>query len=175
MEREGHLRYFAIEVAVSALISAVFGGAFTFILLGFDAGGGPFDRRAIALDFFPQTFMTALMSYIIPAFLTRARLRKGRVRQFRTGSTWTNSLPFVWQSVLVPPLSTLTFGVAAALLVYFYVPLPNSIWGIALLKMSYSAMLAALFTSYAIFSALSCDRLRVALSDQNTSLQSHGS
>lgn len=68
-------RYLAIETGIAAVINAVL--SLIFVLLVFDG----LDRvpalgdSGLAFDALPQSFMVALMSALVPAILTRKRLR----------------------------------------------------------------------------------------------------
>lgn len=73
-----HVRFLLIE----AIVGAVFGGAFG-VLFFFVFFGGmtmvPVYGGGLIADAAPQTFMTSLFAGLFPTFLTRRKLRTGRV------------------------------------------------------------------------------------------------
>jgi hypothetical protein len=69
-----------IGIAINAALSALFG----FLVFG---GRDSFPPRDIILDALPQSFMIALMTTIVPTWLTRRRLRAGSVEPASAGAS----------------------------------------------------------------------------------------
>ena len=80
-----HQRYFAVEMAVAAVISAVLSIAFVFIVFGHTEMVPVSGWNGVAADAVPQSFMIALMSCLVPTLLTRRRIAAGKVATLPRG------------------------------------------------------------------------------------------
>ncbi len=74
-----HRRYFAIEMAIAAVINAILSAAFTFVVFGGYSHIAVAGMRGIAIDAAPQSFMITLMSCVVPTLLARRRVASGTV------------------------------------------------------------------------------------------------
>lgn len=158
MAMSGYRRFFTIEIVVNAIISAGFGGLFGWLLFGTNAVVTPTDKYWLSLDFLPQTFMTALMSYLIPGVSARLRLRKGRLERLSSPISRVNDLPFVGQVVVAAVLTTATIGIAAASVTQMLVETPVSNARVMAAKMTYGAILSVGIAAFALFAALAPGR-----------------
>lgn len=71
--------YLAKETRISMAINAVLSLAFFLLLIGLPAAVPVPGSGGYAFDFVPQSFMIALMSALVPGFITAARIRSGAI------------------------------------------------------------------------------------------------
>lgn len=71
--------YLAKETRISMVINAVLSLAFFLLLIGLPAAVPVPANGGYAFDFVPQSFMIALMSALVPGFITAARVRGGTI------------------------------------------------------------------------------------------------
>ncbi|QAY78117.1 hypothetical protein [Sphingosinicella sp. BN140058] len=69
-------RYIAREAAIGVAINGALSALFAWLVF---AGTTPAPVEAVARDAFPQSFMIALMTTVVPTLLTHRRLRAGAV------------------------------------------------------------------------------------------------
>lgn len=103
-----HRRYLQIESSVSAVANGFFSLLATWLAFGGRTAIDLWGPGGLAFDYLPQSFMVALMSTLIPGFLTRRRLLNGKVLPL----AWSFRLPgnFVWRSLVLAIASAAVFG-----------------------------------------------------------------
>ena len=146
-----HRRYFAAEMAVAAVISAVLSIAFVWILFGDNAVVPVSGWSGVAADAVPQSFMIALMSCFVPTLLTRRRIAAGRVARLPQGPL----LPR--HPLLRAALVALVVAVAAGVVHAVVAPLFGANWRfgtVLVFKPTYGALLGAAVAAGAIRTAL---------------------
>ncbi len=140
--------YLARETAISMVINAVLSLAFFVLLIGLPSMVPVAGRGGYAFDFVPQSFMIALMSTLVPGFITAARIRGGAIagQPERHGA-------IVRRSVLTAILSALAgAAIAGALLAagMATVPLAPALAA----KILYGVVLASVVTPIGLARAL---------------------
>ena len=78
-----HGRYVRKETLIAVGINSALSALFALIVFG---GKDAAPVRDVAFDAFPQSFMIALMTTLVPTALTRRRLRQGAVPPLATGA-----------------------------------------------------------------------------------------
>lgn len=145
-----HHRYIAVETGISIAINgAISAGMFQLLL-----GGQPVIARSAGIvDTVPQTFMIALMSALVPGFVTRRRVAAGVVRP-RIGTGLRLPQNLVARALLVAIVATILLGGLAILSLIAIAPdpIPNTPFFVA--KIAYGMLVAAIVTPVAVASAL---------------------
>lgn len=98
--------YVARETAISVVINVALSLFFTWLAFG---GESFAPRDAVLVDFAPQTFMIALMGSLIPAAITRGKVRKGAVLPL-AGSAGRLPRNLLLRSLLIAVLVTVVVG-----------------------------------------------------------------
>lgn len=148
-----HGRYIATEVAISALINGALSLLAAWLVFGGREAIEAAGPRGFAMDFLPQTFMVALMSTLVPTWLTRRRVRSGQLERV----PWPVSrLPrnAVLRALSLALASTAVLGLAAMML-------SPAVWtgslllpGLLALKVAYGVLLSVPVTGFALRAAL---------------------
>jgi len=135
-------RYVAVETVISMVINTLISVGFVYLAFG---GTGWIATAALIPDALPQSFMIALMGTIVPALLTRKRMRAGIVDGLdRQVPKLLRSLPAL--ALLVAFVAAIAgLAVHAAVLINFA---PNGLsFGTALaFKAIFGGMLAGIVT-----------------------------
>jgi hypothetical protein len=71
-----HRRYLAVETLISVVINSAISFAFAWLMFHTSSA---ISARALIVDSIPQSFMIALMSVVVPGFLTSRRLAAGQI------------------------------------------------------------------------------------------------
>jgi len=146
-------RYVAIETVISMVINCAISWGMFMLLFG---GRPQVPLRGLdgaLIDFIPQTFMIALMSLLVPTFLTRRRVTRGRI-----GSIADSPLPlpanmFI-RALLVAALATFFLGGIAAALLLATTEGTISFGALLIVKCVYGALVALIVTPIAVTAAL---------------------
>ncbi len=145
-------RYILTETAISVVINVLLSETIAWLLFH---AVNPVPASAILHDAVPQTFMCASMSSLVPALITRARLRSGQISRFPTSIFFIRN-PFL-RAVTFAFFAMLAGVAASAVLIPSLWPqglnLVNFLW----VKGLYGALVASLVTPIAVSSALSED------------------
>jgi hypothetical protein len=136
----------AISVAINAALSAVF----AFIVFGGPAYATVED---IAFDAFPQSFMIALMSTLVPTAITRQRLRAGTVQPLAGGAGFLpNNL--ILRALIVAAGAALVGGALHWLLLPSLAPPLWAFAAVLIYKVAYGALLATAIAPFILRRAL---------------------
>lgn len=146
-----HRGYVATEMAVAAVISAVLSIVFLLLVFGLPVTIPVAGRGGLVMDSVPQTAVIALMSSLVPTWLTRRRVRGGAVASL-PGTSW---LP---RHALVRALAiAVTVAVLGAAAHALLLPLGPAHWQFAAVlayKPLYGALLGAAVARMATVAAL---------------------
>ena len=153
-------RYIAVETAISLGLNIAFSALFFFIVFGRSDHIDLWGTHGFALDYFPQTFMIALMSVIVPTILTRKRVKGGRV--MRRESSMSARLPknVILRAIMLACLACVTLAAVAVWITASFWSVEPAHSNLLLLKLAYGAAVAAILTPIALVAALSDDRPR---------------
>ena len=142
--------YVARETAISVLINVALSLFFTWLSFGGEAYA---PRDSVLVDFAPQTFMIALMGSLVPAAITRGKLRKGAVLPLEPGSGRYPRNLFL-RSLLIAVLVALVVGGIAVALTLASGAETFSFGPLMVGKAIYGAVVALIVTPVAIRMAL---------------------
>ena len=145
-------RYIVIETGISMAVNAAFSAAFAFLVFGGRTEIGLWGPGGLALDFAPQTFVIAMMSVLVPAALTRRRLRSGMLAPVKGASRLPRNLPARALVIALP--ATLLLGAAATALLAATWTGPLTFGAALPLKTFYGALVALAVTPLALRAAL---------------------
>lgn len=151
-------RYIRTETAISVAINAAL-SALAFVLVFGLRGPVPvWGAGGLVLDGLPQGFMIALMSTLVPGFLTLRRLRRGALapNALRDGALAARLPANLLLRALVLALLTALGAMAILALAGFLAGAPPALnWSLALcVKVLLGALLAVLVTPFALRAAL---------------------
>lgn len=142
--------YVARETAISVVINVAISLFFTWLVFG---GEPSAPRDAVLVDFVPQTFMIALMGSLVPAAITRGKMRKGAVGPLAASSSrFPRNL--LLRSLLVALLVTVVVGGLAAALTLASGVETFPFGPLMVGKALYGALVALLVTPVAVRMAL---------------------
>jgi hypothetical protein len=158
-----HRRYIALETVISMIINIAFSALFFFLVFARSDHIDLWGKHGFALDYFPQTFMIALMSIIVPTIFTRKRVNGGRLA--RRGSAFGARLPrsVILRAILLACAACVTLGAVAVWITASFWSGEPAHSNLLLLKLAYGAVVAAVLTPVGLVAALSDDRPRAAL------------
>ena len=149
-----HGRYILTETVASAVLNAIVGGLFVFVVFGSVASIELWGPRGLAIDLLPTVFMITLMTTIALTIITRRRMLAGAVQPAEA----TTVLP------ANPVLRGLLLAIGATIvLVPASVAILSVVWRstgdwtfteVLLFKCIYSATLGFLVTPLIVISAL---------------------
>jgi hypothetical protein len=143
-------RYVRRETLIGIAINAVLSALFTILVFG---GTAVAAVGAIAQDAFPQSFMIALMTALVPTAITRKRLRGGQIAPLpASGSGLPRNL--VLRGLLVAVAAALIGGGLHWVLLPLLAPPLWSFPALLAYKVAYGGLLAASIGPWLISSAL---------------------
>lgn len=155
-----HRRYFAIEMAIAAVINAVLSAGFVFLVFGGQDRVTVLGLSGLVVDAAPQSFMVALMSCLVPTLLTRRRVAAGAVAPMPRVFDVSRRLA-VRAFVLAATTAILAVAVQAVLLPRF-----GQVWSfrcVLAFKCVYGAFVGAGIAALSIRLALGDERARPML------------
>jgi hypothetical protein len=148
-----HRRYLLIETSISVVINSALSLFFAWVVFGqrevIELGGSD----GLAVDFLPQTFMVALMSTLVPSFLTRKRVRQSQLAGLASAPL---RLPrnLLLRALLVAVVAVVVLGLAALLLTPVLATDPMSRAAAFASKVLYGAIISVPITLLALRCAL---------------------
>jgi hypothetical protein len=147
-------RYLLSELLVSLLVNSLLSVLAAWVVFGQRESVVLWGGDGLAVDFLPQTFMVALMSTLVPGWLTRRRVQAGKIASLDAPP---QRLPrnLLLRALLVAVLATFGFGGIAILVT-------SAVWAgalptgsVILFKVLYGAMLSIPITRFGLLAALS--------------------
>ncbi|MBJ6121995.1 hypothetical protein [Sphingomonas mollis] len=148
---DAHRRYLRIEMTVAAAISAVLSIVFVLLVFGAPAFVPMRGWNGLIVDAAPQSLMIALMSSLVPTWLTRRRRTAGAIAPLSAGRSWPR--PALVRSLCI----AVPVAVVAVLAHAILLPLTGERWSfVAVLsfKAIYGALLGAVVARVAVTAAL---------------------
>lgn len=149
-----HSRYIRTETTISAVLNAVIGAAFVFLMFGGMQTIGLWGANGLAIDLLPTVFMITLMTTVGLTLITRARVRAGKVPK-RSGRSSLSNNVFARALVLAAG-STIAF-VPASVLGLALIWAVSGDWlfiAVLVFKVMYSALLGVIVTPIILRAAL---------------------
>jgi hypothetical protein len=145
-----HMRYVAVETSIGVVIGIALSALFYWLLF---AGVDRVRWEYLLLDAVPQSFMLTFMTVLVPTFITRRRIARGKIAPIDQAVI---RLPsnFLFRALMVAGLAVvpgvLTTGVFLMLFASDGLAYPAALW----FKMLYGALLALLVAPIGLQAAL---------------------
>ena len=149
-----HRRYVKKETLIAVAINSALSALFALIVFGGNDAAPVVD---VAFDAFPQSFMIALMTTLVPTAITRRRLRLGAVPPLAAGAV---RLPrnLLLRALLVAAAAALVGGGLNWLLLPQLAPALLAFVPVLAYKILYGALLALLLAPVVLRTALADGR-----------------
>ena len=145
-----HRRYVEKETLIAVAINSALSALFAFIVFG---GNGAAPVGDVAFDAFPQSFMIALMTTLVPTAITRRRVRLGAVPPL-TGRSPRLPRNLLLRALLVAAAAALVGGGLHWLLLPQLAPPLWAFGAVLVYKIVYGALLALLLAPPILRAAL---------------------
>lgn len=149
-----HRKYVAVETIISALINGFFSLLFVWLFFGDRTHVDLWGARGVAIDFLPQSFVVALMGTLVPALLTRSRLKQGKLAATVAGYRWLPANLFV-RALLMAICGTVVGSAIAILLLSTLMSTPLPVLAVYTIKVGYGCLLGGIVTAITLPRALS--------------------
>jgi hypothetical protein len=146
-------RYIVGETLISIAINVALSIAFVFLAFHGQFQIGLFGRHGIVIDMVPQTFMVALMAFLVPALITRRRLADGALIWIRSAARRPRFNAFIWAIAVAIIGTCLVVGISWLVLPKLC-PAGVTFRSLLLAKAVFGGALAAAVTPWAIKRAL---------------------
>lgn len=150
-----HGRYILLETTISIFINIVISALFVLLVFGHSDHIDLWGLHGFAMDYLPQTFMISLMSVIVPTFLTRRRLRTGRMPQRESALTTWLPANMILRGLLLACIAALILGAVAVWITASLWPETPDYTNLLLVKLAYGAVVASILTPIGLLAALS--------------------
>jgi hypothetical protein len=151
----GHSRYVLIETLISVAINILISALFMFLVFGSMRSIELWGVHGLALDFVPQTFMITLMSVLVPSWLTRRRMRSGRITMLVKRARGRPPRNIFVRAVVIGVVLTVLLGGCALLVTAELWRVPEPFWHVLPFKLAYGALVAAIATPLGLRATLS--------------------
>ena len=149
-----HQRYILIETIISAVLNAIVGTLFVFLMFGGMPQIGLWGEAGLAFDLVPTVFMITLMTTIALTLITRSRIAAGKVARAAPVSGLPSN-PIV-RGLLFAVAAALTIAPVSAAILYAIWPVTGD-WTfntVLVFKIAYCALLGLLITPTIVRHAL---------------------
>ena len=151
-------RYVVMECLISAAFNAGISAFFTMLVFAGRESIGLWGGGGLALDFVPQTFMGALMSAMVPSFLTIRRMRAGKVSAYRWPLAHYLPRTLALRSILIAIAATVVLGGVALSLTAALWEAPLSFAQIFPAKVAYGTLVGIIVTPIGLRAALAIEQ-----------------
>lgn len=147
-----HVEYIRRETRVSMVINTALSAVFFAVAFGWYQAVPVWGAGNWVFDFIPQSFMIALMSTLVPGFITGRKVKAGTL----VANGPTSALPqgLLVRSIVVALASALAGTAIVAALARLSGAIELSIMTAATLKIGYGALLARIITPAGLRAAL---------------------
>ncbi|MDP5031642.1 MAG: hypothetical protein NWQ54_20850 [Paraglaciecola sp.] len=149
-----HKTYLLTETAVGSAISLVLSIVFVFLIFDSNMTVPIYGLQGLIVDSVPQSFAIAFMATLMPTFLTRIRLKAGKIKVIDGRGTWLPQNVFLrslTMAILVTIVAYSAHFVAFGMTGFNSLSFTNAL----IYKACYGAFLGATVAYYSLLNALS--------------------